>query len=387
MKLKKLLKLFTQGPEAWLFLCATILSFAFSQAVILSTYGLMDGFVSTLEEFLKQANGDYIVTSRDGFFFNSEVELDPELFTQTSILELKAFSSFKGKGFGVLATGVTPKSFAEVTGLKGMGGGFELAIGDRLASELGVELGDKIEVVFGIRNSSELGASILREFEVDMIVHHGIYEKDLRSVYFPVETLTELYKYQPQTRNKVLLKSKGILGDEDAKFLVESKLSDEFTLEESWKEYNTLIKAIDIEKKTISIALQMIVIVSLFNIVGFIVYVSEKRKKEIFLLRSLGMSSKQVATLWFKLIGFIWLASLGASHLMTLFFGHVILHLPFLKVPGEIYILEVLKLEISWQAQLLVAVISLVWISIIGALVFWRIKKRSPVSGLREEFR
>src|SRR3989344_3571516 len=80
-----ILKIVLHGRSAGKILLATILSFTFSIAVILCTFGLMDGFDHLLKSGLRHSSGDLLITSRKGFF-----NLTPELQNILKIVKPEA---------------------------------------------------------------------------------------------------------------------------------------------------------------------------------------------------------------------------------------------------------------------------------------------------------
>ncbi len=109
--------------------------------------------------------------------------------------------------------------------------------------------------------------------------------------------------------NKVLLDANKGLGFEASEAAIAAKLPRSFQVEPYWAEYRTLIKAVEVEKTSISLVLQVIVIVAIFNVIAFIIFISEKKAQEFFLLRAFGLSLKQIGIFWRKLLVSMWFFS------------------------------------------------------------------------------
>ena len=67
-------------------------------------------------------------------------------------------------------------------------------------------------------------------------------------------------------------------------------------------------------------------------------------------------------------------------------FSFGIENLPFLKIPGDIYVLSELKIILDWQDYAYVFGISLLWVLLIGFIRMLKLRGKSVISGLREEF-
>ena len=114
------LTLFLDNSSTIKFAIGVLVGMAFSIAVILSTLGIMDGFVGALKHGLKKSTGDVSMHSRNGFFV-----LDDEIkkkFNQkkithfSALVQTESFLIFDEESRGVLVKGID-KSYAEVVDL------------------------------------------------------------------------------------------------------------------------------------------------------------------------------------------------------------------------------------------------------------------------------
>ena len=104
------------------------------------------------------------------------------------------------------------------------------------------------------------------------------------------------------------------------------------------------------------------------------------------MLRALGLSLKSYKRFWFLLLLWIWLVSCLLSIGFVEILNRVVLKLPYLKIPGDIYVLSELKIILGGLDYLIVFVVSFIWIFIIGFFTVKKLEKKSLVSGLRQEF-
>ncbi len=391
-----ILKIVLHGRSAGKILLATVLSFTFSIAVILCTFGLMDGFDHLLKSGLRHSSGDILITSRKGFF-----EVNDELQTAISalnplavapVIQTEAFALHEGVSKGVLVRGIEAQNFSRATGLQVTLKESGVVIGEELARALNVKVGGQIALTFGRGNESADSLPTVRLFDVVGLIKHGIYQKDLRLVYLPRQELAEVL----DVRNFVNLV---ILSTQDPKNPLESldvfqkdqqllrrNLSSDYLVRPFWSEYAFLIEAVKVEKFSISLILQLIVVVAVFNIMAFVIYIMEKKAQDFFFLRAVGLSLKQLMRFWFISISILWAISCLGAHLLSVFFNWSLANLSFLQIPGEIYVLSGLQIRLDMTAYLTVYLVSLVWVIIAGLFGYWRLKRRPIVQGLRQEF-
>lgn len=391
-----ILKIVLHGRSAGKILLATLFSFTFSIAVILCTFGLMDGFDHLLKSGLRHSSGDILITSKKGFF-----ELDQHLndtletvrpLAIAPVIQTEAFALHEGISKGVLVRGIEPENFSVATGLKVDLPDGGLVIGEELARALKVKAGDEIALTFGRGNASSESLPTVRMFKISGLIKHGIYQKDLRFIYLSRQELSDVL----DVRNFVNLV---ILTTQDPARPLETlddiqydqqklraNLSAEFFVRPFWSEYAFLIEAVKVEKLSISMILQLIVVVAVFNIMAFVIYIMEKKAQEFFFLRAVGMSLKKLMQFWFVSIFILWAAACGGAHMLSKVFNWSLANVSYLQIPGEIYVLSSLQIRLDTQAYLTVYLVSLLWVLIAGLFGYWRLKRRPIVQGLRQEF-
>lgn len=384
-----LLRVLMQGKSTKRFLVGSILSFAFSITVILCTIGLMDGFEDILRRSLRKSSGDITITNEKGFFpFNQKLQQTLQLkkiTSMTPLIQSEGFLIFDGKSKGVLLKGVTLNSFNEVTGLDLNVFQGEVAIGKALAQELRLKVSDEVVLALGKGNLSFSDLPILVRFKVGQIISHGIYEKDLRFLYVNKEQLASILQGDSSV-NQILL---NVPKESDIANLareLNQELPVEFRVKPYWSEFKTLLEAVKVEKYSIGLVLQLIVVVSIFNILAFVIYLNERRTQEIFLLKALGMSAKTIGRLWVFTVVFIWAGACVCAIFLTGLFDLMLRNLEVLKLPGEIYVLSELSLSLNLQSYALVFLLSLIWVLLIAGITILRVQKRSIVTELKKGF-
>jgi len=395
LKFSSLYGIVLEGKSTLRFFIGAILSFSFSIAVILSTIGLMDGFEASLIKSLKNSSSDLVLSSNQGFFDFEKIEplLKKNKFIQNydPLVIAQSFAVYDQKSKGVLVHGVQESDFNKVTNLNlKFQDTSSIAIGSELASFYDIGIGDELTLIFSSTKSSEDGIPNLINFKVSSIVNHGVFEKDLRFVYVDKSTLSQVLGLKDKAVNKVLIKT-----DKNSLTQIESyneDLSEQlkelstFRSNTFWSEFDTLLEAVKVEKFSITLILQLIVVVSVFNILAFIIFVVEKQAQSFFLLSALGLSKKLIINFWIKLLAFVWLISCVLGIFLTFVFNILLNTLSVFQLPGDIYVLSELSLKLDSMDYILVFSIAALWIAVIGIVCGYKLKKKSILSGLRQEF-
>ncbi|MFZ8932483.1 MAG: ABC transporter permease, partial [Bacteriovoracaceae bacterium] len=263
----------------------------------------------------------------------------------------------------------------------------DVALGVELAKYLKVKKGDFVTLAFGNKNKAIVGMPELKRLKVGDIVSHGIYEKDLRTIYINRDFMQKSFAVDDKV-NIVLVKAKSI-ADSDLLALRRELINDlglEFNVKIYWQEFSSLIEAVRVERFMIGLILQMVVVIAIFNVLAFIIFLNEERTKELFLIKALGFSQGQLVRSWLFLIFIIWGLSCALSILFVRFFNYALLNISFLRLPPEVYHLTNLEIILDHKDYLVVFGLAMVWLLIFSGFLLYRIKRRPILEGLRREF-
>jgi ABC-type lipoprotein release transport system permease subunit len=388
LPLVSVFKIILSGRSSFRFLIGIILSFAFSIAVILATIGLMDGFDKSLKKALGNSNGHLSFTSKNGFYSSSlDIFKDnPSVVESTNILQVESFAIVDEQSTGVLLKGIDSESFSKVTNLniKDLGDG--VGIGSQFSKKHNLKVGDQLVMAFASKRVKDQGSAILKAFSVKQIVTHGIYEKDLRYFYINKSKISTILGYDEDLVNLGLLLVNNPEDIEKVRKKLQMDFFDDFRFQTYWQEFEVLIEAVELEKFSISMILQLIVIVAILNVVAFVIFIFEVKSQDIFMLRALGLSFRAFRQFWAYQLFFIWSSSCILSLVLIKLFEDVILEIPALQIPGDIYVLNKLEIVLDGVDYFYVFGVSLLWILLIGFVTIQKLKKKSIVSGLRQEF-
>lgn len=395
-KLSIFYSLFTDSPTNLKFALGVVLGFGFSIAVILSTIGIMDGFERSLKLGLKKSTGDLSLNSRQGFFtFDDHLKniLIEQHFTQfAKVVQTESFLIAGEISRGVLVKGVD-EFYGSVVGLPLNIQSNEIAIGSEIAKALKLKKGDEVVLAFAKGNREMKALPALNRYRVGEVVNHGVYQRDSRQVYLPIEEVQKVLELKDKVNSVAISFNKGEMLDQDEEALFKYKMSTlsdllpaEFYLRPYWKDFSSLIEAVKVEKVMISIILQLVVVISIFNVLAFIIFMNEKKAKELFLFKALGMSQKELSRIWYRLVLACWASSCVISLIFVFIFKLLLRYFSVFNLPADIYHMPRLELYLSYKEYFLVFAMALIWINLITFILLRRMKHKGLLEGLRQEF-
>jgi ABC-type lipoprotein release transport system permease subunit len=385
---KELLKIHLEDKSTRRFLVAVIVSLAFSIAVIISTISLMDGYEKTLKNSLRTILGDYYVSSHNGFFeWNRKIVdkiLKYELFPSPSV-ETEGYAVNESESIGVLIKGIND-SYSRIFNDNYTLYHNEAIVGSDLAKKFNLKIGDEVPIMIAPHSSKEIEPLYLM-VKVKKIVTSGLYEKDLRVIYVFEKYLRDNQKIKEGFYNSIVFKDNNPKIKENyekrLKYL-QNELQDEFNLRPFYAEFDTMIKAVEVEKLSMTLILQLIVIVAVFNLFGFIIFLMEKKFQTYFLLRSFGMALAQYKKFWTISIIWIWLASIILSLFFVKIFSWSLLNLKIFELPGDIYLMGRIQLYVNPLSAAVIFLLAFFWIYILKIFVFWKFNKKNISLALKE---
>lgn len=364
-----------------------LLSFSLSLAFVLSNIGLMEGYDRVFRKGLKETQGDLTIISKEGFFHFTE-DQEAEL---SRVQEIQKFNfTIQSEVFLIwneMTKAVQMRSYRDGLMIKLEKG--EIVLGQSLANEWSIKIGDEISLMFARGNSLEDSLPEVKNFKVVGFIKHKLYLRDSRTVYLSYSDALEMTNSQHKF-NIVTIDINDEVTDEKILFVKEKLtkiLGNGFNIRPFWYEFSGLLEAVKVEKNIITFALQLIVLIAMFNMTSFFRVLFETNYQSLFLLRSLGLSLNFIKMFLLVFSLALWIISNIGAKLLSDCFGWLLKNWSILQLPGKIYHLAQIELSISFSDQLKVALLSLFWVLV---LWFWfskKIEKAQLVSVLKGEWR
>ena len=237
----------------------------------------------------------------------------------------------KGEVYGVSINGVATDSYAKVSSifrylLEGHLLGdmrFNVIIGSRIASSLGVGIGDPVTLLLP-ESKIDLAGSAFRQkrFYVSDIFDSRTLQ-DATHVYISLSDSRALFRQRDPSGLHARLEN--LFDSSELWPYFSAKLGDRVYSVTSWFSTNgNLYRAVAVQKMTMFLLLSFLIAVAAFNLVSGLVMVVEHRKSDIAILMSMGAGSRVLTSLFcllgmqICLIGVILGLILGVGFALTL---------------------------------------------------------------------
>ncbi len=268
----------------------------------------------------------------------------------------------------------------------------KIIIGKQLAIELGVVVGDKINIMSSSLVSTPAG-SIPKQspYEIIAVFSSGLYEFDKSVTFFTLtDSLSFFERDIEEIDLEIFLKNpmKANLYKEQIQ-----KINSNLYVH-SWSDLNkSFFSALKVERNVMFLILTLIIIVAAFNIISGLTILIKNKTKEIAILRSLGLSQKSIIKSFFFtgfLIGFFATvigAIIGVTFSIYIEEIRQFLSLIFnLEIfPKDIYFLSEMPSELTLKSILSISIFSILITTVASLFPAMAVTKIEPIKALKYE--
>jgi lipoprotein-releasing system permease protein len=265
-----------------------------------------------------------------------------------------------------------------------------LVLGSRLAERMQVFRGDTLTLI-GFENLkvNPMGTPqpAIRQYEVTGTFETGMYDYDIRNMYAPLEDVQELLDIAESNQvSGIGVRTEDPWTATESASRILHRLGVYPYFAESWITNNrSLFSALKLEKLAMGLILFLIVLVAAFNIVSTLVMVVVDRTREIGILKSMGMTDRQVLRV-FMLQG-MWIGLIGTAvgTVLGLTLSWVLDRYQIIRIPADVYFLDRLPVDLDPLDVILIVAASVV---VAFAATIYPARQASrllPVEAIRHE--
>ena len=287
---------------------ASVAGIALGVAILLIVLSVMNGFERQVAARILGMTSHATLLSRFGLLQDWPTVADaarraPRVLGVAPFIRGAGMLNHRGKVRGVLLYGVPPTGEAEVSDLQAYFGATPLsaldapdegpapiAIGDALAGDLGVRIGDTITLIAPQwDDAQQLGVPRYVRMRVVATFHAGMHEFDSAFGIVSLDTASRVFeigsavsglrvKFDDATQAPVLAQSlAGALGENYAAI--------------DWTQFHrNFFLALKSQKRILFVILSLIIAVAAFNIVASMVMLVKEKNRDIAILRTMGLA-------------------------------------------------------------------------------------------------
>ena len=277
-----------------------------SVAMLVIVMSVMNGFRGELLDKIVGLNGHAIVQAYGGELDDwesvlGEVRATEGVTSASPLIEQPLLVSYNGRTVAILVRGQTGEDIEDL-GDKVVAGGIEalspdagvVAIGSRLAQNIGARVGDTITIINPQGRSTPFGTSIRQvPYEVGAIFEVGVYDYDEKFIIMPIpDAQTLLLMEDAIGMIEVTVENADRVGD--ILQPVKESLAGRAVVAD-WKTINAaLFEALQVERAAMGFALSFMVLVAAFNILSSLVMLVRAKTRDIAIMRTMGATRRSL---------------------------------------------------------------------------------------------
>jgi len=285
-------------------------------AALVIVMSVMNGFRAELFDKIVGLNGHAIIQAYGGRLENwqqilKDVKATPGVTRASPLIEQPLLTSFNGRVEAILVRGNTPEDIRRLQPNVKQGrlsdlrpGASNIAIGARLAENLGAQVGDTITIINPQGRATPFG-TVPREiaYHVSVIFEIGVYDYDQAFVVMPIPDAQTLLLTGDSVGMIEVTTNDPDRVSELLRPLAE-RLAGQAVVTD-WKTINaSLFEALAVERVAMFVVLSIIVLVAVFNILSSLIMLVRAKTRDIAILRTMGATRRSLLKI-FVTTGFV----------------------------------------------------------------------------------
>jgi lipoprotein-releasing system permease protein len=298
--------------EAFIALVAgiSLAAVALGVAALVIVMSVMNGFRAELLDKIVGLNGHAVIQAYGGRLENwqgvlKEVQGTKGVVKASPLIEQPLLVTFNGRVQAILLRGETAGDIAalapkvqagRIADIRPEAGaeGTRVAIGSRLAENLGARVGDSVTVINPAGRATPFG-TVPRQvaYQIGAVVEVGVYDYDNSFLVMPIPDAQTLLLSGDAIG---MIEVKTDDAERAAQILepLGKKLTGQAVITD-WKTMNArLFEAIAVERVAMFVVLSLIVLVAAFNILSSLIMLVRAKTRDIAILRTMGASRRSV---------------------------------------------------------------------------------------------
>ena len=267
-----------------------------------------------------------------------------------------------------------------------------IIIGKQLAIELGVVVGDKINIMSSSLIATPLGRIPKQSiYKISAVFSSGLYEFDKNVTFFNLEDSLSFFEKNEDDINLEFYLDNPLKAD-IYKEKIQKTEPNLYVF--SWADLNkTFFSALKVERNVMFLILTLIIVVAAFNIISGLTILIKNKTKEIAILRSLGLSRTSIVKSFFLtgfLIGFFaTIAGVALGITFSIYIEEVRQFISALTnfeiFPKDVYFLDKMPSKLSFGSIISISAFSILVTILTSLLPSLSVSKIETIKALKYE--
>lgn len=262
----------------------------------------------------------------------------------------------------------------------------DIVIGKYLAKMLNVGVGDQIQVM----STSSLSTGLTgiryktKKMNIVGIFYSGMYEYDSRFIFMNVDTAKHFNSNESDfTLLEVRLKEEFINKASEIAIKWDKELNHDYQIS-SWMQFNgNLFSLLTLEKWVLTIIISFLIVVAGFNVITTTLASIKEKRKEIGLLKTIGLTGNKIALIFMSQISLISSICIIIGIIFGIGIGYLVSYQTMISLRGEVYLLDKIYIHIDFIKMIIIFFIAFIIINLSCIIPLRQISKMREIEILR----
>jgi lipoprotein-releasing system permease protein len=291
----------------------SLLGIALGVATLIIVMAVMNGFRQELLTRILGINGHLSVYGQTNKIKDFDAIADrvgkvAGVVSVTPLIEGQVMVTAKGVAKGAVVRGIRPRDLAarkiiaeniQAGSLDAFEGNNAIVVGQRLATNLGLGVGDRIRLISPKGNATAFGTMPrMRAYKIAATFQVGMHEYDSSFIFMPLSA-AQVYFKLPGAVSQLEV----FITDPDDALSVGRQISAALkgaARIHDWQRVNaSFFNAIQVERNVMFLILTLIIVVAAFNIISSMIMLVKDKSKDIAILRTMGATRGMIMRIFF----------------------------------------------------------------------------------------
>ena len=287
----------------------SVAGIAIGVIVVITVLSVMNGFKSEVRDKMLAFTSHATITGYDGILedwspLKAAISDYPEVLALAPFVESQTMLVHQDHTSGVYMRGILPEHESNVSEISEYmisgtlntleSNKFHIILGETLARQLNVDIGDKVTVVSPKTSVTPIGIRPrLKRFVVSGIFKIGMPQFD-RNVALIHLNDAQLLMQLGESIHGVHLKLQDLLKAPELTYKLRRVLEPDYWMSDWTQRHRAFFKAIEMEKTILMVIMTLIIVVAVFNIVSALIMVVIEKQGDIAILKTMGMAPSRI---------------------------------------------------------------------------------------------